>query len=98
MPVTIPEPVPTVATAVVLLVHVPPGVASASVVVLPTQTVKVPVTGAVVAPGFTVKLLELMLKNTLPVPFTFILDVVDDVPGLGIETLAVPVLGKVPIV
>ena len=37
-----PEPVPIVATPVVLLVHVPPLVALVSVVVAPTHTLAVP--------------------------------------------------------
>ena len=61
-PVTIPDADPIVATAGVLDVQVPPGVASASVVVPVTHTVNVPVIGAVVAPGFTVKLFELMFS------------------------------------
>jgi predicted cupin superfamily sugar epimerase len=69
-PVTTPVEEPMVATAGVLDVQVPPGVASARVVVPVTQTVNVPVIGAVVAPGFTVKLFELMLKKILFVPFT----------------------------
>ena len=42
-PVTTPEPETTVATEVLLLVHVPDGVASLSVVVNPEHTAKVPV-------------------------------------------------------
>ena len=44
-PETIPV-VPIVATPVLALVHVPPPVASASVVVAPVQTVRVPVMAA----------------------------------------------------
>ncbi len=44
-PVTIPELVPTVATAVLVLLHVPPVTASLSVVVDPTQMVVVPAMG-----------------------------------------------------
>lgn len=51
-PVTIPEPVPTVAKPVLLLVHVPPLVASLNVVVRPAQTFTVPVIDA--GNGFTV--------------------------------------------
>ena len=46
-PVTIPD-VPTVATDVLLLLHVPLAVASVNVVVLPLQTDKVPAIGATV--------------------------------------------------
>ncbi len=92
-PVTIPVDEPMVATAGVLDDHVPPGVASASVVVPVTHTVNVPVIGAVVAPGFTVKLFELMLKKMLLVPFTLMRACVVDVPGLGIATLADPEFG-----
>ncbi len=42
-PVTTPVPEPTVAIDVLPLLHVPPPVASERVVVLPTQTVGVPV-------------------------------------------------------
>lgn len=42
-PVTTPVPEPTVATAVLLLLHVPPMLALLSVVVLPIQAVAVPV-------------------------------------------------------
>ena len=46
-PVTTPVPVPTVATLALLLVHVPPLAASASVVVCPWQMVEpTPVIGA----------------------------------------------------
>ena len=41
-PLTIPVLLPTVATVVLLLLHVPPGVASESDVVLPTHKVFVP--------------------------------------------------------
>ena len=41
-PVTVPEPEPMVATLVLSLLHVPEGVTSASVVVVPTQTPDVP--------------------------------------------------------
>ena len=97
IPVTTPD-VFTVPTAGVLLLQVPPGVALLSAVVAPVQTVSVPVIGAVTEPGLTVKLLLLILKNMLPLPFTFIRHVVDELPGLGMVTLALPVFGKVPIV
>ena len=42
-PVTIPDPNPTVATAVLLLLHVPPPGVSNKLVVNPAQTVSVPV-------------------------------------------------------
>ena len=41
-PVTIPDEVPTVAIDVLLLVHIPPAVASLNVVVEPTQTLPLP--------------------------------------------------------
>ena len=46
MPDTAPEGEPTVAIAVLLLLHVPPVVASPSVVVAPAQTLVVPVIAA----------------------------------------------------
>ena len=46
MPVTIPEPVPTVAIALLLLLHEPPGVISINVIVLPIHTLPGPVIGA----------------------------------------------------
>lgn len=51
MPVTIPDVAPIVATVVLLLVHVPPGVASVNAVVNPWHTVVTPVIGA---KGYTV--------------------------------------------
>ena len=51
-PVTMPEEEPMVATEVLLLVHVPPLVASVSVVVWPVHTLVVPAIAAGV--GFTV--------------------------------------------
>ena len=51
-PVTIPVPVPTVAIVVVLLVHLPPAVPSASVVDCPTHMLVIPVIGSGLA--FTV--------------------------------------------
>ena len=51
-PVTTPEPVPTVATLVVLLLHVPPP-ASVNEVVCPPQSVGEPVIAA--GEAFTVK-------------------------------------------
>lgn len=51
-PVAMPVLLPIVATEVVPLDHVPPGVTSASVVVSPWQTAKVPVIAA--GRGFTV--------------------------------------------
>jgi hypothetical protein len=54
IPLTTPEEEPTVPTAVVLLLHVPPEVASAKVVVAPTHTDVVPVIDAgVVHPAGT---------------------------------------------
>jgi hypothetical protein len=46
MPVTIPVPDPTLATAGVLLLHVPPGTDSVNVSVLPAATVAAPPIGA----------------------------------------------------
>ena len=45
-PVTTPVPVPTVATVVVLLVHLPPPVPSLRVLVCPTHSVVIPVMGS----------------------------------------------------
>lgn len=42
VPVTIPVAMPIVATATLLLLHMPPGVASLRVVVVPGQTILVP--------------------------------------------------------
>lgn len=42
-PVTTPVPEPTVAIVVVLLIQLPPAVASLNVVVAPTQSIAVPV-------------------------------------------------------
>jgi hypothetical protein len=57
-PVTTPVPVPTIATAVLLLLHVPPPDASLSVVVKPGQTTVVPVIGETVAFTVTVVTFE----------------------------------------
>jgi hypothetical protein len=46
IPVAMPVPTPIVACAVLLLVHVPPPVASVSIVVEPTHTFVVPPIGA----------------------------------------------------
>ena len=53
-PVTMPDVAPMVATPVLLLVHVPPEVASVNVVVKPTHTFVVPPIAA--GFGLTVKL------------------------------------------
>lgn len=53
-PFTVPVNDPTVAIVVLLLLHVPPGVASLSVMLPPVPTVVVPVTGP--GTGFTVTL------------------------------------------
>lgn len=52
IPVTMPVPAPTVATAVVLQLHVPPGVASVSVIEDNAQTALAPTIGA--GPALTV--------------------------------------------
>ena len=52
MPLTTPVPEPTVATAVLLLLHEPPGVPSIREVVKPTHTVDNPVIA--IGAGFTV--------------------------------------------
>jgi hypothetical protein len=54
IPLTMPEVDPTVATEVVLLVHVPPGVASVSVIVDPAQTLVGPPMAAGVALTVTI--------------------------------------------
>ncbi len=54
-PVTIPEPVPTVAIPLLLLLHVPLLVASLSVVVAPAHTILDPVIGVI---ALAVKLRE----------------------------------------
>ena len=97
-PVTTPPKGVTVATAVELLLHAPGVAVFYSVVVEPAHTASVPVIGGSAALGLTVKLEPLILKKTLPLPFTLILQVVDAVPGLGRVTKDVPVFGNVPIV
>ena len=52
-PVTTPVPAPTVATAVLLLLHEPPPVVLDKIVVAPTHTVSAPVIGA--GSGLTTK-------------------------------------------
>ena len=56
-PVNTPEPEPIVATAIVLLFHVPPGIVAPSVLVAPIHTPNDPVIAAV---AFTVKVRETM--------------------------------------
>src|ERR1019366_9069008 len=79
MPETTPV-LPTVATAVLLLLHVPPGVASVSVVVLPAQTVAVPVTDD--GNAFTVTVAEAVQPPD-------VVYVIDAVPGAMPETTPV---------
>ena len=68
-PVTTPA-IPTVATAVLLLLHTPPVVTSLSVVVLPAQTVGVPVIAAgVTGNEFTV---TIFVADALPQPFVLV--------------------------
>jgi hypothetical protein len=62
MPLTIPLDEPTVAIAILLLLQVPPGVASDKVVVCPTHTLGVPVIGVGGVTTFTV------VVATQPVP------------------------------
>ncbi len=84
-PVTIPVLAPTVATPVLLLLHVPPLVALASVVVAPTQAAVVPVievgvdtetnveakpTPQVFATPYTIATTPLPVPVTRPVAFT----------------------------
>ena len=61
-PVTIPVPVPTVATVVVLLVHLPPGVPSASVVVCNAQMLVSPVIGN----GLTFTVITVLVIHPAP--------------------------------
>ena len=66
-PVTMPE-VPTVATVVLLLLHMPPGVLLASVVVAPGHTFIVPVIGVAVGAGVTILVTVAMpVQPVLPV-------------------------------
>lgn len=71
MPVTLPE-LSTVASAVLLLLQVPPVVASASVVVCPAHTVAVPVIAAL--PAFTVKLTVLPLVTFALQPMALVIE------------------------
>src|SRR5258708_7354492 len=74
MPATIPEPMLTSAWAVLLLVHVPPGVASVSVVADPTHTFVTPPipagTGLTVRPEAFVQPEQAFIPVTVPVPLT----------------------------
>ena len=63
IPVAVPVEDPTVATAGALLVHVPPGVASANVVLVPEQICASPVIAAGEACTVTVRV-------AVPQPFT----------------------------
>ncbi len=64
-PVATPDPF-MVATAVLLLLHTPPGVTSAKAVVLLTHTLKVPVMGETTGNGFTVT--SAVTKAVQPLP------------------------------
>ena len=68
-PETAPDEMSTVAIAVLLLLHVPPLVASLNVVVLPAQTVVMPVIGAM---GFTVT----VVVAAQPVDIVYVIAVV----------------------
>ncbi len=57
-PVTVPDALPTVAFAVLLLLHVPPLVAFAKVVVLPVHVTAVPVITAGIAFTVTSRVLK----------------------------------------
>ena len=61
-PVTTPVPVPTVATVVVLLAHLPPGVPSLRVLACPAHIVVMPVIGSGLA--FT----DIMVYVVQPAP------------------------------
>ena len=63
-PVTIPVPDPILATPVLVLVQIPPPVASLSRIVCPTQVVELPVIAAGAA--LTVKVTALVAVNPLP--------------------------------
>ena len=63
-PVTTPE-LFIVATAALLLLHVPPVVASLNVVEFPIQTLVVPVIAATVGKGFTVTVVVALLVQPL---------------------------------
>jgi hypothetical protein len=94
-PLTTPVPAPAVATDVLLLVHVPPGVALLSVVVAPTQTVEEPglMAGgaAITVTGFVTKhpaTVYVMLAVPVPVPVT--------IPVLPTVATEVLLLAQVP--
>jgi hypothetical protein len=81
MPLTRPEELPIVATEVLLLLQVPPGVASDSVVVAPRQMLKRPVIGGD----------ELMVTDLIalqPVPSVYIMV---SIPPASPVTIPVPV-------
>lgn len=66
MPVTIPV-LPTVATDVVLLLHIPPKVAFVKVVVAPIHRVEEPAIGGAAGKAFTLKIAVLIALPQLPV-------------------------------
>jgi hypothetical protein len=53
MPVTTPLALPTIATPVLLLLHIPPDAALVNVIVLPTHTVDVPIIAPASGDAFT---------------------------------------------
>lgn len=86
-PVTTPEARPTVATDTVLLLHVPPAVASVSVVVFPMHIDNVPSIGEV---GFTVMVTVPVTELTLHASNTVSVYVV---VTLGVTVAGTPVTG-----
>ena len=87
-PVTTPDAEPTVATPVLPEVHVPPAVASLSVVVSPAQTTAVPVIADGSGLTVTVTWAELVQLNA-PVPVTVYV-----VVTVGVAMTVVPVLAE----
>jgi hypothetical protein len=79
MPVITPVEEPIVATVVVPLTHVPPPVASVTVIVLPTQTVVLP--AMVSGSAFTVSVLVMIQ----PVGKVYVIMAVPGVPPVAIE-------------
>ena len=92
-PVTSPVDAFTVATALSLLVHVPPGVPLvASVVVAPAHIIAVPVIVPGVASGFTVTVtVPLLVQLSELVPVTVYVVVI-----VGLAVIDVPVVADKP--
>jgi hypothetical protein len=92
MPVTIPVELPTVATVISLLLHVPPVVLSANAVTEPTQPAVGPVIAATVGGALAVSVLVTLLVQPGPLVAEY---VITEVPAA--TEVTTPVTGSIVI-